>query len=243
MTVIIAFQTGRGHGKQGYCSNNHTCDHLVMRNIWLKETYKVQQTIAFSFLIQKADPRSNSSYTPISFSQRNKETRRSIKAGQRTESNTWGAWGHRQHLFLIPGGPLVALWHVPWWANNHLISSELWLLMGDREHQPWGEGERSAFETRSWGMAGPHCCLQLPTHSWSQGRSPHVFLQKVRKEREETGQKLSCLSLLPPHLGQILASSREQEWWTSISLFAAMLFKAPASFPLCFGQPEVVKIN
>lgn len=136
-----------------------------------------------------------------------------------------------------------------WWANNHRVSSEMSLLMGDREQWTWGEGERSAFETRSRGVVGQANRLVLivasnsPLVAEARAEAHTSLLERWGETVQRLGKNLSCLSLLHPRLGQILASSRKQEWWTNISVFAAMLFKAPASFPLCFGQFEVVKIN
>lgn len=186
-----------GHDKHGYCRNNHTYDHLVTRNIWLRETYKVQNTIASSFLIQKGDPCSNSSYVPISFSQRKEETRKNIKAGQRTESAMWGA--------SRTGSTFSWFQEVLWWLMSQQPSCLLWDVAphGGQRTMNMRRGRKVCFwdkELRSGGTSqplGPHCCLQLATRSWSQGRSPHISSRKVRKDSAETGQK-SVLPVPPP---------------------------------------------
>lgn len=157
MTVIVAFWTRRGQIKHGYCSNNHTYDHLLIRNIWLRKTYKVQNTTAFSFSMHTDDPCSNSSCVPTSLSQSNKETRRNARAGKRTQSCMWGAWGM--------GSTFSRLQEVIWWlfdvspdeptSMRRKATCLIWAvaLHGDKEKWPWGKGGRSAFEPRSWGMA------------------------------------------------------------------------------------------
>lgn len=250
ITVIIAFWTRKGHVKHGYCSSNHTYDHLVIRNTWLRKTYKAQNTTAFSFSMHKGGPCSNSSCVPTSSSQRNKEIRRNARAGQRTQSSTQGIWG--------TGSTFSWFQEVLWLLFDTSPGEPTTMKRGKKSCDSSWETEKNDHKEREEGLllsqgaekrlAKPNtqsspAASNSPLAAEARAEAPMPLLERWGKAVGRAGRNLSYLSLFHPHLGQILARSREWEGRMNMSPSATMLLKPPAFFPLCFGQPEVVKIN
>lgn len=87
--IIIVFWSRREHIKHGYCSNNHTYDHLVIRNSDEGRFIKSKTQLLSPFLCI----RGTHVQIPTSFSRKNKKTKRNNRAGQRTVRSMWRTWG------------------------------------------------------------------------------------------------------------------------------------------------------
>lgn len=148
MRVTTGFWTRRGHIKHGYCSNNNASDHLVIRNTWLRETFTVQNMIAFSFLCIRGThvqiPVVSPPLSPKGIRKRIEMLE--LDKGRRAPCKEPGEQAARFPDFRTSfGGSLTCpLMRRQPQGRRPLASSELQLFMGDWEKWRWGEGGRSA---------------------------------------------------------------------------------------------------